>query len=590
MLKAIKELLVGTREVSTRAKSSISSSPAGPAGYFMPQSATQLLDMPTRKQCLQQLWENSALPKDLYEQFYLQPLHHLVALMQVLPAARQGEYANEGGLVDITLQTTTFAVRLAKGHMLPPGAAPEDQSAQNILWNAVVFYAALWRYLPQLALFEGELQTGRPWLPGLTVPAEPYRFRFKPAAPEPGITMSQSALIACRLLPAEAVNWLSTLPAAAQAVMLIASGQPSSLPVIDEIVQEAVKLAHGDAIAMAAPAAAAIPSSPIPAPTETSPDLVGELAAQGALESSAPGADLKSAMTGEPAATNDQENGADTAAAISSAAAMTVPSADVLLSSALDAPVNDLPLAEMVVAPEPAVEVEEDMQALLSLMNVSVSVPEAPEVQSQEDAPQEEVPELAQRERSATDFLTVADSEPAVPEKTPILTASAASSEDVVARAETAMPQSPPEKMESGTDKESAVVSGEAVPASDEHSGELFLQWLSAGLSSGDIPINTVEARVHLVAGFVFITVPGIFYLYLKQTGLAGDQREALQDSFERLDKHRRVKGKRFYFAELYASSERKGSFKRTKGYLIKASLLYRGAPVPDDSPVLVIP
>lgn len=588
MLKAIKELLIGT--APTRAKSSsVASSPAGPAGYFMPQSATQLLDMPARKQCLQQLWENSSLPKDLYEQFYLQPLHHLVTLMQRLPATKQGEYANEGGLVDITLQTTTFAVRLAKGHMLPPGAAPEDQSAQNILWNAVVFYAALWRYLPQLALFEGELQTGRPWLPGLTVPAEPYRFRFKPAVPEPVITSSQSGLIAFRLLPAEVVNWLSTLPAAAQAVMLIASRQPSSLPVIDEIVQEAVKLARGDAIGMAAPTVVTAPSSSIPVPAETS-DLVNAPAAQVVLESSVPGAAVQSAVTGETAATNDQENGADTAAAVSLEEAMAVPSGDVLLSSALDAPVNDLPLAEMVVAPEPAVEVEEDMQALLSLMNVSVSAPEAPEMQSQEDAPQEEDPELAQRERPATDLPTVADSEPAVPEKAPILTASAAPSEDVVTRAETAMLQSPPEQTEPGTDKESAVVSGEVVPASDEHSGELFWQWLSAGLSSGDIPINTVEARAHLVAGFVFITVPGIFYLYLKQTGLAGDQREALQDSFERLDKHRRVKGKRFYFAELYASSERKGSFKRTKGYLIKASLLYRGMPVPDDSPVLVIP
>lgn len=590
MLKAIKELLVGTREVPARAKSSASSSPAGPTGYFSPQFATQLLDMPARKQCLQQLWENSSLPKDLYEQFYLQPLHHLVTLMQRLPATRQGEYANEGGLVDITLQTTTFAVRLARGHMLPPGAAPEDQSAQNILWNAVVFYAALWRYLPQLALFDGELQTGRPWLPGLTVPAESYRFRFKPAVPDPVITASQSALIACRLLPAEAVNWLSTLPAAAQAVMLIASRQPSSLPVIDEIVQEAVKLARGDAIGMAAPTAVTAPSSSMPVPAETSPDPVGAPAVQVVLESSVPGAAVQSAVTGEPAATNDQENGADTAAAVSSEEAMAVPSGDVLLSSALDAPVNDLPLAEMVVAPEPAVEVEEDMQALLSLMNVSVSAPEVPGMQSQEDALQEEDPELAQRERPATDLPTVADSEPAVPEKTPILTASAAPSEDVVARAETAMPQSPPEKMEPGTEKESAVVSGEAVSASDEHSGELFWQWLSTGLSSGDIPINTVEARVHLVAGFAFITVPGIFYLYLKQTGLAGDQREALQDSFERLDRHRRVKGKRFYFAELYASSERKGSFKRTKGYLIKASLLYRGMPVPDDSPVLVIP
>lgn len=128
MLKAIKELLVGTRDMPTKPTASTSSS-RGPAGYYMPASAEQLLSTAPRKQCLQQLWENCALPKDLYEQFYLQPLKQLMTLMQVLPATLQGEYAREGGLIDVTLQTTTYAVRLAKGHMLPPGAAPEEQSA-----------------------------------------------------------------------------------------------------------------------------------------------------------------------------------------------------------------------------------------------------------------------------------------------------------------------------------------------------------------------------------------------------------------------------------------------------------------------------
>ena len=54
---------------------------------------------------------------------------------------------------------------------------------------------------------------------------------------------------------------------------------------------------------------------------------------------------------------------------------------------------------------------------------------------------------------------------------------------------------------------------------------------------------------------------------------------KSFREDFERLEKHRRVKGKRFYFAHLYETSERTGAFKRTKGYLVKASLLYRGKP-----------
>ncbi len=96
MLKVFKELLVGARDMSAK-PAVITSGSRGPAGYYMPASAEQLLSTASRKQCLQQLWENCALPKDLYEQFYLQPLKQLMTLMQVLPATLLGEYAREGG-------------------------------------------------------------------------------------------------------------------------------------------------------------------------------------------------------------------------------------------------------------------------------------------------------------------------------------------------------------------------------------------------------------------------------------------------------------------------------------------------------------
>ncbi|SQJ09076.1 integrating conjugative element relaxase, PFGI-1 class [Serratia rubidaea] len=578
MLKAIKELLVGT--APTRAKSSsVASSPAGPAGYFMPQSATQLLDMPARKQCLQQLWENSSLPKDLYEKFYLQPLHHLVTLMQVLPATRQGEYASEGGLVDVTLQTTTYAVRLAKGHMLPPGAAPEDQSAQNILWNAVVFYAVLWRYLPQLDLVEGELQSGRAWLPGVTVPAEPYRFRLKPVAPDPVITASQSALIACRLLPTEAVNWLSTLPAAARATMLIASRQPSSLPVIDEIIQEAVKLARGDAIVN--PVAVAIPSSPMPVPSETSPVPVSAPAVQVVLESSVPGVDVQSAVSGEPAATNDQEDGVDTAAAVSSAGAMAVPSGDVLLSSALDAPVNDLPLAEMVVAPEPVVEVEEDMQALLSLMNVSVLEPANSDPVEKGDAPQNEVPPSERNKQPATDISTEIDRvDDSMPSPKESIT-EPLSIEDPVEQ-----PLIQPDLKHQGSEQ----MATSQRQHETENADDEFWKWLGKGLQEQRISVNHPESRAHMVSGFVFLCVPEIFHLYIKECGKERSDRNAIQKAFEKQGRHRVRKGQRFFIGHLYQEPAGCGSYRRINGYLVKANSLYGGRNVPEDSQLLVIP
>ncbi|EOV5094214.1 TraI domain-containing protein [Serratia marcescens] len=564
MLKAIKEMLVGTKEIPARPTARVAT-PQSLVGYFMPATAEQLLDTASRKQCLQQLWENSALPKDLYTDFYLQPLKQLMTLMQVLPAAQQGEYAREGGLAEVTLQTVTYAVRLAKGHMLPPGAAPEEQAAQNVQWNMVVFYAALWHYLPLFSQLEGELRKGQPWLVGVAIPTEPYRFRFAATSSDPVLVTSQSTMIAARLLPAAVIDWLSALPAAIQSLMLIASRQPSALPVIDDIVQDAVRLARGEDLLAALQGSGAALVRPAVPLTSMVPAVEKET-----FTPPVSSIDKQSTVS----STHSPLIEGQLSAEIAGPSNGNVPSAtDALLSSALDTPVNDKPLAEMKIEPEPVVGTGEDIQALLSLMAVEVSAP------------------VNQTEQTFGDALH--ENEGPMPANNPVLTVEVTQEVEVVeanlesdgiddiaskvafSTSELGAPQIPTPAIE---------VNGEVTP------GEAFWRWLADGLNSNQILINTAEARVHLVSGFIFITVPGVFYLYLKQTGQDGSQREVLQEDFERLEKHRRGKGKRFYFAHLYKTSECTGAFKRTKGYLVKASLLYRGEKLPDDSPVLVIP
>lgn len=560
MLKAIKELLVGTRDMPVKPTASSSGS-KGPAGYYMTVSAEQLLSTASRKQCLQQLWENCALPKDLYEQFYLQPLKQLIALMQVLPAAPQGEYAREGGLVDVTLQTTTYAVRLAKGHMLPPGAAPEEQSAQNVQWNVVVFYAALWHYLPLLSQLQGELQSGRAWLPGLTVPGAPYRFRFGASPSAPTLATSQSALIAARLLPAEVIDWLSTLPTATHTLMMIASRQPSALPVIDDIIQDAVKLARGDSLAVSFSPASISSTLTVPlqsvAPTTEN------------IPSSAPEVDLQSAVSDTHSPLIEGQQPAETLTQTEENAASAT---EVLLSSALDTPVNDRPLAERVLAPETAVGVEEDMQALLSLLAVEVSVPACLDSQEEGNAPQKESPRPEKNQGPVHDIATVIEDSCDLPE---VVEPYLSECTDT-----TSIP-------EPGHSSQKALL----VENNEESQfGDAFLQWLSLGIRKGDISINTMESRAHIVSGFVFLCVPDIFHLYIKENNLGRTERNSIQKAFEKLGRHRIRKGQRFFIGHLYEKPEGVGSYRRINGYLIKANSLYGGTRVPEDSQLLVIP
>ncbi|MEI7344079.1 DNA-binding domain-containing protein [Pectobacterium brasiliense] len=140
-----------------------------------------------------------------------------------------------------------------------------------------------------------------------------------------------------------------------------------------------------------------------------------------------------------------------------------------------------------------------------------------------------------------------------------------------------------------------STVSAISLPENNENNreennkGAVFLEWLSAGLIEGKIRINEEGARAHIVAGFVFLCVPEIFYQFQKETGNK-EKRNTLQSSFERLGVHRIADGKRFLQARIYSTPSGTGAYQNINGYLVKASSLYRGSRIPDESTLLILP
>ena len=169
--------------------------------------------------------------------------------MQVLPAASQGSMLGKEGWSMLPCRRRLMRFDWPRGTCCPRGRArrtirPECAvECRGVLCSAMALPAAV-------ESAAGRVQSGRTWLPGLTVPGEPYRFRFRAAPSAPTLATSQSAMIAARLLPEELIEWLSTLPAAIHSLMTIASRQPSTLPAIDDITLEAAKLARGDGLAV----------------------------------------------------------------------------------------------------------------------------------------------------------------------------------------------------------------------------------------------------------------------------------------------------------------------------------------------------
>lgn len=213
-------------------------------GYFRPMPASELLATTRRKQWLQSLWDYSSLPKEMYRQYYLVPLEYCVTLMQKFPLTESGPYARPGGMADYMLETVSYAARLSKSYMLPVGAPPEEQAAQGAAWNAVVVYAAMLPSLEYLCHLHVELENGKRWFPLLDVPPEPYRFRFEPEQ-SPERLQSFGAMLAWKIIPPEAINWLSNWPEAIKTLSTYLTGFRAQSGVVNAIVSEAIRLTAG---------------------------------------------------------------------------------------------------------------------------------------------------------------------------------------------------------------------------------------------------------------------------------------------------------------------------------------------------------
>ncbi len=110
-------------------------------GFYLPQAADVLLTTPQRQNWLQQISRVVALPDNQYRALCLSPLQTLAERLQCVPASKTGKYAGEGGLLDLTLNTTALGcMRMSQKEMLPRGLPSEEQSRQFSATGMCVFF------------------------------------------------------------------------------------------------------------------------------------------------------------------------------------------------------------------------------------------------------------------------------------------------------------------------------------------------------------------------------------------------------------------------------------------------------------------
>jgi len=509
-----------------------------PVGYHTPRGAGILCATPLRKTCLQQIWENCSLPADLYQRLYLAPLNGLLARVQNVPATQQGRWSQSDGFGDLTLQFTTCAVRLAKGYMFPPGAAPEEQAAQNVMWNAVIFWSALFWHMPLLAALEGELLGGKSWLPGMTVPDSPYRFRFREAESASAF----AALAAGQLMPAEATGWLAENPEALGNLAGALWNQHPDMPLIRSLMKQAAEKvespsqeisgAHETVSTLAEPALSVL---------ETPPDQETELQ---------PSSEV-TPKTASPEISDVK---------VTQLASSFTPVSMVHGCN----PVSNEEAGEATEC-DPVDKEEADTEMLLSLFSAT----EMTEVTGANAA--EEESSASTKADDGSEFLSLNE----LPPET-----------DKHQINQTVAEDSFPEQGVEDNIPSHSINIDEKKTVNKEQAGTDFLRWLSEGLKSKRIDINQPDSRAHVVAGFIFLRVPDIFYLYIRESGTELS-RDSIQMEFEKLHIHRVRRGERFNKAKLYHSPGKEGTFKPVSGYLVKTTHLFRGAPSPEDSGLL---
>lgn len=508
-----------------------------PAGYFAPQSAAELLSSPHRKLLLRQIWDNTSLPEEIYNRLYLTPLKILAEGVQNVPASAEGEWSKEGGYIDLTLKFTACSVRLAKGHMFPPGAAPEEQAAKNTLWNAVVFWSALTAHLPQLTRIEGELLDGQCWIPGMSAPGAPYRFRIINAADS-----GTAAMMAARLLPDDGVSWLCGDRQAMRVMASLAGGDVGAMPLIKEILDKARGMSGSpaDSPQTGIPAMAAavlMPDSGLPA-TAFPNDIISAASALGGIGSES-AVDLASGLApvnAEPPLTADDETSS--------------------LPSALSD--NSGAITEQPVAKEAA---DDDTAVLLNMF--AAAEPADTDVN---DLPERADPDAADNYWPIQDMI---EQVIAVPDENRELIPDA-KPQEILHVIDSVLDQASHEKVAS----ENSIILNAPESRDFCNLGEEFLLWLRESVNNKALSVNERDSLLHAVSGFMFISLPGAAFKFIEATGIDNDRR-AVQASFEKNGVLHMRKDKRFFRVRIYESEGLEGKYQKRSGYLVRLSLFY---------------
>ncbi|MGV6989249.1 MobH family relaxase [Testudinibacter sp. P80/BLE/0925] len=207
-------------------------------GWLIPQSAAELLNTPLRKKLLTIIYQKVSMSEEMFNQLFKIPIERYAELVQLFPASENHHHSHHGGMLDHGLEVISIAAKLRQNYLLPLNSAPEDQAKQSEVWTAAAIYGALTHDIGKIAVdIEIETENGR-WYPWLDKLEQSYRFKYIKGR-DYKLHPVLGTMIATKLIPPIAFNWLAKYPDAFSSLAYLMSGHYDKAGILGEIIQKA---------------------------------------------------------------------------------------------------------------------------------------------------------------------------------------------------------------------------------------------------------------------------------------------------------------------------------------------------------------
>ncbi|MCX8967256.1 relaxase [Erwinia psidii] len=576
----------------------VTATPETPAGWFTPQAAETLLATPLRQRLMKIIWQRTSLSGVLFAELYQAPVARFAERVQLLPASEYHHHSHPGGLLDHTLEVMAFAAKLRQRHLLPAGAAPEDQAREAEAWTAGIVYAALLHDAGKMASdIEVTTDDNQVWHPWQGVLQKPYRLKYHKQR-DHQLHPVAGSLLAIEILPVTALNWLAQYRELYASFLYCISGHYDQAGIMGQLVQEADRASVAQFMGANTSTALERPQPSLAKQILTA--LKERVQTQCKLSNPHSGSD---GWLTEDALWLISKTTADKIRAwLLQQGVTSVPDSNTRLFDEMQAHGLIIPTPEgkavwscditadsgwtpggpltlLRLSPSRIWNTPEDRPAMFAgKVNPVISDAEN-RVPADTVQPAPSSTSTARAETALTDlaFSLFAPQGPESDSDIPPSAKDEAAEVDVL-----------PSLLVRTTTSPAVVNGGSGNPDSTPLLPNAdFLIWLKEGIRTRKVAVNDTLARVHMVEGKVFLVSPEIFRLYVKATtGSTGEEWKQVQKAFQKLKLHQRGNdGVNIFVCEVKGPRKTR----RVKGYLLEKPELIFGDSVPEDNPYLSV-